>query len=124
MVDEKWYNADVTAYDIVLEHNAPVSLFFGYSDEMQTNTHQYGDILPVCNDIMDVDCIFTSENDRNLISTIYNSFKYNGKGYVIIFFENNVSDHAKFIQAVADRLNRNISYTAISNQLFCIFSTN
>lgn len=120
-LDGKWYNADVTAYDSVSKYNSPISLFFGYSDEFETNHHNYSSLVPECNEVLGVDLYFESERQRGAVADVVNAYETNGKGYVIICFSSAVTNIGDFMQNVADEMNKDISYTAVANKLYCIY---
>ncbi len=120
-IDGKWYNADVTAYDSVLKYNSPISLFFGYSDDFQTNSHRFSNAIPKCSEVLGVDCVFENEEGKDAVESIINSYENNGKGYVVVLFNKALSDQSSFMQQLADEMGADISYTAIANRLFCIY---
>ena len=122
-VDGKWYNADATAYKDIKNYNCPIDLFWGYSDELQTNQHLYAELIPACNDILNLDCVVESIDELTVydIERAYKKNSIAGKEYVLVLFGEPLTEPDKLFQRIADELRFDIKYVNIGDRLFCIF---
>ncbi len=119
-IGEEWYNADVTAYYQLLSYKCPANMFFGYSDDLQTSDNLYGEMLPVCGNVLNLSCSFENEKDPNLVKNVYDSYK-SSMGYVTIKFEDRLEDPEGVMAMISGYIGGNIYYISIDNRLFCIY---
>ncbi|MBE6733932.1 MAG: hypothetical protein E7563_01140 [Ruminococcaceae bacterium] len=115
-LDDVWYNVDATASPSYYEGNLEgIPYRFGYSDNQQSDRHQYTGCVPECNtDIIPADCTFKSTKDKGIADKASKALKNTDKDYILLVFDEfHKEDAENIMQDVANTTYSGIVYVHV-----------
>lgn len=128
-VGGKWYNVDCTEStneQDEREYKIQVATQFGFSDELQQNTHEYAKYVPACTEnLMRIDGTFSTAKASGMSSKIASYIREAEDGMAVIVVHNfDKEDFADTMQSTANNLWSDVEYVYIQREkcyICCVY---